>query len=105
MTRLFDSDHLGRVCICSPVAGGRGRIEIVARSDVSPGVVSIAITDNSGGIPADLIDRIFEPFYTTKQVGSGTGLGLSVSHRIIEAMSGRLAASNTETGAGLEWSR
>jgi signal transduction histidine kinase len=41
------------------------------------------IIDNGPGIPKDIIDKIFNPFFTTKEVGSGTGLGLSISYDII----------------------
>jgi signal transduction histidine kinase len=43
----------------------------------------IEVEDNGPGIPAELLNRVFEPFYTTKKVGEGTGLGLSVSYFII----------------------
>ncbi|QDW38772.1 GAF domain-containing protein [Bradyrhizobium sp. KBS0727] len=45
--------------------------------------VEIRIRDNGGGIPADVIDKIFNPFFTTKPPGEGTGLGLSLSHDIV----------------------
>ena len=45
--------------------------------------VEISIRDNGTGIPADLKDKIFNPFFTTKPAGEGTGLGLSISHDII----------------------
>jgi signal transduction histidine kinase len=45
--------------------------------------VVVHITDNGGGIDPEIRKRIFEPFYTTKSVGKGTGLGLGISHRII----------------------
>ncbi|MNI84435.1 Sensor protein TorS [compost metagenome] len=55
--------------------------------------------DNAGGIDPRLIERIFEPFFTTKPAGVGTGLGLSVSFGIVEAMGGRLEALNGVDGA------
>lgn len=61
--------------------------------------VSLIVEDNGGGIPKHVIDRIFEPFYTTKDIGKGTGLGLSVSYGIIHDMGGTLLASNAEHGA------
>ena len=45
--------------------------------------VEIAIRDNGGGIPAEVMDKIFNPFFTTKPPGEGTGLGLSLSHDIV----------------------
>nr|WP_314615651.1 ATP-binding protein [uncultured Pseudomonas sp.] len=57
------------------------------------------VQDNAGGIDPRLLERIFEPFFTTKPAGAGTGLGLSVSHGIVEAMGGRLEVFNTGEGA------
>jgi signal transduction histidine kinase len=58
-----------------------GRIRIEAEKD--DGAVSVRIIDNGGGIPEEIRDRIFEPFYTTKPVGEGTGLGLDIVQRIV----------------------
>jgi signal transduction histidine kinase len=55
-------------------------------------VVEITVSDNGPGIPADLIDQIFEPFVTTKEIGQGTGLGLAVCARLIEGMGGIIRA-------------
>ncbi|MEM6327023.1 MAG: ATP-binding protein [Bacteroidota bacterium] len=53
-------------------------------------LVCIALTDDGAGIPADIRDRIFEPFYTTKAPGEGTGLGLDVVQRIVGQHEGRI---------------
>ena len=45
--------------------------------------VEIRVTDNGNGIPKHLLDKIFQPFFTTKQAGKGTGLGLSMSYEIV----------------------
>ena len=53
--------------------------------------IIVEISDNGCGIPEDTISKIFEPFYTTKEVGKGTGLGLSVSYGIIKKFEGNIS--------------
>ncbi len=55
----------------------------------------ISVTDNGGGIPADIQSRIFDPFFTTKQVGEGTGQGLAISRRFAENHGGTLDFETT----------
>jgi PAS domain S-box-containing protein len=72
--------------------GDEGRILIeTSRGDDH---VEIRISDNGCGIPANDRDRIFDPFYTTKEVGVGTGLGLSISHEIVRGHGGELLLLN-----------
>lgn len=61
--------------------------------------IFITVEDSGGGISDVPLDRIFEPFVTTKPVGDGTGLGLSVSYGIITQMRGQLSVTNSDTGA------
>ncbi|MDG2493486.1 MAG: ATP-binding protein, partial [Luminiphilus sp.] len=61
--------------------------------------IELTFEDSAGGIPEGTMNRIFDPFYTTKEVGKGTGLGLSISHSIITDSGGKLSVRNTEGGA------
>lgn len=61
--------------------------------------VIIEFEDNAGGIPPEIIERIFEPYFTTKEEGKGTGIGLYMSYGIIkEKMNGSITAGNTLKG-------
>jgi PAS domain S-box-containing protein len=61
--------------------------------------VSVEVQDNGPGVPAAVAGRIFEPFFSTKEVGQGTGLGLSIALGILEAHGGTLALAETAQGA------
>ena len=69
------------------------------RQFVEQNQVTLTIEDTGGGIPAEALPHIFEPFYTTKEVGKGTGLGGSISFGIIQDMQGNIWAENTGQGA------
>ena len=62
--------------------------------------VQITIEDNGGGIPEDIISKIFEPYFTTKHQSQGTGMGLNICYKIItESLNGKLYVKNTPNGA------
>jgi len=61
--------------------------------------VIVKISDNGPGIPAAVLPRIWDPFFTTKDVGEGTGLGLSIVHELVERHGGRIAV-DTQLGEG-----
>ncbi len=58
--------------------------------------VEIRVSDNGNGIPQKVLDKIFQPFFTTKPTGQGTGLGLSLSYDIIKAHSGEIKVETKE---------
>ncbi len=64
--------------------------------------VEIRVKDNGNGIPQKVLDKIFQPFFTTKPTGQGTGLGLSLSYDIIKAHGGEIKVETTE-GDGSEF--
>lgn len=78
--------NLGTIAIATKVIGEK--------------IVSIEISDNGMGMPQTVIDRIFNPFYTTKEVGKGTGLGMSISYSIVvEKHKGKIECTS-EIGRG-----
>ena len=66
------------------------------------GKIEINIADNGNGIPKNIIDKIFQPFFTTKPTGKGTGLGLSLSYDIVKAHGGELRV-NSEQNIGTDF--
>ena len=64
--------------------------------------IQLTIGDNGKGIPEEIIDKILEPFFTTKKGTEGTGLGLSISYDIIKAHGGKLEVHST-VGVGTEF--
>ena len=64
--------------------------------------IEISVADNGNGIPDKIVDKIFQPFFTTKPTGEGTGLGLSLSYDIVTAHGGELKVK-TKEGEGTEF--
>jgi signal transduction histidine kinase len=64
--------------------------------------VEIRVADNGNGIPQKVLDKIFQPFFTTKPTGQGTGLGLSLAYDIVKAHGGELKVE-TKEGEGSEF--
>jgi PAS domain S-box-containing protein len=79
---------------------GKGRLRLETRLNTGGKMVEIIIADSGPGIPADHINHIFEPFYTTKAEGKGTGLGLSVVYGIVENHQGTITVANTPPDKG-----
>jgi len=68
-------------------------------SRVDNGNYLVEVTDNGGGVPEEIREKIFQPFFTTKPTGEGTGLGLSMSYDIVKQHGGELSLES-ETGKG-----
>ena len=68
----------------------------VTSSMMESGEIQLIVSDNAQGIPTDDLDHIFEPFFSSKPVGEGSGLGLAVSHGIIEAHQATISVSSVE---------
>jgi signal transduction histidine kinase len=58
--------------------------------------IIISVRDNGHGIPQNIVDKIFQPFFTTKPTGEGTGLGLSLSYDIVKAHGGEIIVESKE---------
>lgn len=80
-------------------AGPQGRTVLGASADGEGGGATVSVEDNGPGIGAAALPRIFDPFYSTKPVGEGTGLGLFVVHEIVTRHGGSVSV-DSEPGAG-----
>ena len=84
----------------SPKIKSRDRISFLKTVSVTTkragDQVEIKVADNGFGIPQDIKDKIFQPFFTTKPTGQGTGLGLSLSYDIVKAHGGALIVDSRE---------
>jgi PAS domain S-box-containing protein len=81
--------------------GRPGRVEISTAVANGGDRIVAAVGDTGPGIPADVLSRIFEPFYTTKEVGKGTGLGLAIAYGIVQEHGGRIVAANQPGGGAV----
>lgn len=81
--------------------GGDGEIRIASATEAD--TIRITISDNGAGIPAEILPRIFDPFFTTRDVGKGTGLGLTVARDIVASHGGRIEVeSATDRGTRVQ---
>ncbi|MBW2722440.1 MAG: PAS domain-containing sensor histidine kinase, partial [Deltaproteobacteria bacterium] len=90
-----DSEKLKQVYInilnnSHDAIGSDGAIGITTNHDMDAGEIVISFMDSGRGIPPEIINKIFDPFFSTKGVGEGTGLGLSVTFGIIKDHGGHI---------------
>lgn len=71
---------------------------ILIESEATPGGYVISVSDDGAGIPPELRERVYEPFFTTKPVGKGTGLGLSITYSIVQKHGGTLDIVERDNG-------
>ncbi len=90
MNLLVNAEHA--------IRSHRGRGEVWVRLSVADGHATIIVDDDGPGVPPELFGRIFDPFYTTKPEGEGTGLGLSVSAGIVADHHGKVSAAQRPGG-------
>lgn len=81
--------------------GNGGRIEVTTRMVPGGERVLVSIRDTGTGLAQDTLSRIFEPFYTTKEVGKGTGLGLAIAYGIVQEHGGHISAANHPEGGAV----
>jgi signal transduction histidine kinase len=81
--------------------GDAGRLEVTTEVAPSGDRIVAHVRDSGTGIPANTLTRIFEPFYTTKDVGKGTGLGLAIAYGIVQEHGGHISAANHPDGGAI----
>ena len=64
-------------------------------------MIVATVRDTGGGFAPEVLSRIFEPFYTTKEVGKGTGLGLAIAYGIVQEHGGQIIAANHPEGGAV----
>ena len=84
-------------------AGGDYKPTVTVTTKKLKDSIEISVKDNGPGIPDDIIDKIFQPFFTTKATGQGTGLGLSLSYDIITKGHGGTIDVKSKVGNGTEF--
>ena len=96
--KLYEADAYQQIAYVKSSQGDFAEALKSARPDDKVGrdTIQISVNDNGNGIPESIKEKIFQPFFTTKPTGSGTGLGLSLSYDIVKAHGGELQLKTQE---------
>jgi signal transduction histidine kinase len=79
---------------CHAIKDG-GMVEVSSGYSEKDRAIVVQVRDTGGGIAHDVIDRIWDPFFTTKEVGKGVGLGLALSYNIVKRHGGEISVKST----------
>ena len=93
--QIFVNILLNAVDAIAEVESSNTRHKISVKSDTNDDNVIISFSDSGKGIPEENLAKVFEPFYTTKKEGKGTGLGLWVSYGIVKSFQGDIKVTST----------
>ena len=99
---MFDSNQMQQVFVNilnnahHALAGKGGECRITVSSRLRDGSIEVAIGNNGAHIPPDRLEKIFIPFFSTKEFGQGTGLGLSIAQGIIKDHGGEICVESME---------
>ena len=94
-TQRMQEVFLNLIINAAQSIGNRGTITVTASADHQAGEAIIEVRDTGKGIPKEIQSRLFDPFYTTKEEGQGTGLGLSVVYGIVQKHQGHITVEST----------
>jgi two-component system, NtrC family, sensor kinase len=95
LNMVMNAEH----AIAATASGGR--IELTTQADRARNRIVATVRDTGNGFAPEVLGRIFEPFYTTKEVGEGTGLGLAIAYGIVQDHGGQILAANHPDGGAM----
>ncbi len=91
----------GKTAMTGVPRKARGEVAISTRWQGQPDRILVEVTDNGSGLREEDLSRVFDPFFTTREVGQGTGLGLSVCYGIVREHGGQITAANALVGGAV----
>jgi C4-dicarboxylate-specific signal transduction histidine kinase len=74
-------------------------INIIVNHEPENHIIEVVVTDNGPGIPQEMVGEIFKPFFTTKPIGEGTGLGLHICRQVLDHVGGTISIKTSDEGA------